>query len=40
MALPELLEFPAGNYTSGPIIVDDILNQRVYMLLVGNYLHC
>jgi hypothetical protein len=40
MALPELLEFRAGNYISGSIIVDEVFSKRVYMLFVENYLQC
>jgi hypothetical protein len=40
MALPELLEFPVGNYTLGSIMVDKVLSKRVYMFFVGNYLKC
>jgi len=34
MALPELLEFPVGNYTSGSVIVDEGLSKRVTCCLL------
>ena len=40
MALPELLEFPVGNYTLGSIMVGEVLSKRVYVLFVGNYVQC